>query len=158
MGNNTKLKKELTLLGVFSITSGTMISAGLFILPGLAYAKAGPAVILSYLIAGLLTIPGLLSQAELSTAMPKAGGSYYFITRSMGPAVGTIYGIITWFALAAISVRLSDLSIRGPEKTTLSTPPAVAAMYRMPTMTAVFLYVSMISSLFLYVYLTSGEL
>ncbi|MFC1670507.1 amino acid permease [Spirochaetota bacterium] len=95
-----KLQRELRLLDVFCITSGTMMSAGLFILPGLAYAKAGPAIIISYFIAGIATIPGLLSQAELSSAMPKAGGSYYFITRSLGPAVGTIYGIITWIALA----------------------------------------------------------
>jgi len=98
--NSNKLKKELRMSDVFAITTGTMMSSGIFILPGLAYAKAGPAVIFAYIIAGILTIPGMLSQAELSTAMPKAGGSYFFITRSMGPAVGTVYGIITWFALA----------------------------------------------------------
>ncbi len=95
-----ELKKELGILDVFSITTGTMISAGLFILPGLAHAKTGSSVVFSYFFAGLLAIPGMLSQAELSSAMPKAGGSYYFITRSMGPAIGTVYGLITWFALA----------------------------------------------------------
>ncbi len=38
------LKKELTLLDVFCIATGAMMSSGLFILPGLAYAKAGPLV------------------------------------------------------------------------------------------------------------------
>ena len=49
----------------------------LFILPGLAFAKAGPAVILSYILAGLLCVPTALSKAELTTAMPKAGGDYF---------------------------------------------------------------------------------
>ena len=95
-----KLTKELSLVGVFSITAGAMISSGLFILPGLAYQMAGPAVILSYLLAGLLATTGMLSQAELASAMPKAGGAYFYVNRSMGPAVGTVYGLITFLALA----------------------------------------------------------
>ncbi len=94
-----KLKKELSLLDVFSIASGVMISAGLFILPGIAYQKAGPAVILSYFLAGIFASAGMLSQAELASAMPKAGGTYFYVTRTMGPAVGTMYGLMTWLAL-----------------------------------------------------------
>lgn len=94
-----KLKKELNLLEVFCIASGAMISSGLFILPGLAHAQAGPAVVVSYLLAGLLAITGMLSQAELVSAMPKAGGTYFYVTRSMGPAVGTVDGLMTWFSL-----------------------------------------------------------
>ncbi|GAJ10953.1 unnamed protein product, partial [marine sediment metagenome] len=85
-----QLKKELGLLGVFAIAAGAMISSGLFILPGLAFAKAGPAMILAYIIAGILVIPAIFSKAELVTAMPKAGGDYFYITRSMGFTAGTI--------------------------------------------------------------------
>ncbi|MDP8234587.1 MAG: amino acid permease [Candidatus Saelkia tenebricola] len=95
-----KLKKELKLLDVFCIASGAMISSGLFILPGLAYAQAGPAVVISYFLAGLLAMTGMLSQAELVSAMPKAGGTYFYVARSMGPAVGTVDGLITWFSLS----------------------------------------------------------
>jgi amino acid transporter/mannitol/fructose-specific phosphotransferase system IIA component (Ntr-type) len=95
-----KLKKELNLLDVFCIASGAMISSGIFILPGLAHARAGPAVVVSYLIAGLLAMTGMLSQAELVSAMPKAGGDYFYVTRSMGPAVGTVGGLMTWFSLS----------------------------------------------------------
>ncbi|MBU1652202.1 amino acid permease, partial [bacterium] len=94
------LKKELNLLDVFCITLGAIMSTGLFLLPGLAYEKAGPAVIFSYFLAGLLATTGLLSQAELASAMPKAGGTYFYVTRSLGPAVGTVYGLITLVALA----------------------------------------------------------
>jgi len=95
-----ELKKELTLLDVFCITSGAIMSSGLFLLPGLAHARAGPAILISYLLAGLLATAGMLSQAELASAMPKAGGTYFYVTRSMGSAVGTIYGLITFLALA----------------------------------------------------------
>ena len=95
-----KLKKQLGLLGVFSIASGAMISSGLFILPGLVYASVGPAVILAYLIAGILILPALFAKAELSTAMPRAGGSYFFVERSMGSVAGTIGGFASWFSLS----------------------------------------------------------
>ncbi|MBI9015921.1 MAG: amino acid permease [Phycisphaerae bacterium] len=92
------LKKVLTVLDVFSISTGAMLS-GVFILPALAYETAGSAVLVSYLIAGALALTGLLSQAELASAMPKAGGTYFYVTRSMGSAVGTVYGLITWLAI-----------------------------------------------------------
>ncbi len=95
-----KLAKGLGLIQLSCIAIGAMISSGLFILPGLAYAQAGPAVIASYFIAGLLALSGVLSMAELTTAMPKAGGDYFYITRGMGPAVGTIAGLLSWFALS----------------------------------------------------------
>ena len=94
------LKKELGIIDIFSIAAGAMISSGLFVLPGIAYAKAGPSVILSYVIASILIIPAILSKAELTTAMPKAGGAYFFIDRSMGPLMGTIGGFAAWFSLA----------------------------------------------------------
>jgi basic amino acid/polyamine antiporter, APA family len=95
-----KFKKELKLIDVFCISTGAMISSGLFILPGLAHAKAGPAVVVSYFLAGLLALIGVLSISELSTAMPKAGGDYFFITRGFGPAIGTVAGMLSWFSLS----------------------------------------------------------
>ncbi|MCK4825751.1 amino acid permease, partial [bacterium] len=95
-----KLKKELGLLEVFCISSGAMISSGLFILPALAYAKTGAAVIIAYAIASLLIIPTVLSKAELTTAMPKTGGIYFFTDRSMGPMMGTLGGLTAWISLA----------------------------------------------------------
>ena len=95
-----KLKKELGLLDVFCIASGAMISSGLFILPGIASARTGPSLFISYIIASFLALPALLSKAELATAMPKAGGDYFFITRTMGLSVGTIGGAASWFSLS----------------------------------------------------------
>jgi APA family basic amino acid/polyamine antiporter len=94
-----KLRKELKLLDVFSIATGTTLSAGFFLLPGLAAIQAGPAIIAAYLIAAIPLIPGMFSIIELATAMPRAGGIYYFLDRTLGPAIGTIGGIGTWLAL-----------------------------------------------------------
>ncbi len=95
-----KLKKELGLFGVYSIATGVTLSAGFFLLPGLAAVEVGSGLPLAYLLAGLLITPGLVSMAELATAMPRAGGVYYFLDRSMGPLMGTVGGFGTWIALS----------------------------------------------------------
>jgi amino acid transporter/mannitol/fructose-specific phosphotransferase system IIA component (Ntr-type) len=116
-------KKELGLLDVFCLASGAMISSGLFILPGMAHARAGPAVIASYFLAALFALTGLLSQAELVSAMPKAGGTYFYVKRTMGPAMGAVDGLVTWFSLtlksafalvgmAAFTAYVIDLDVR----------------------------------------------
>ncbi|MBL1216492.1 MAG: amino acid permease [Planctomycetes bacterium] len=94
-----RLRKELSLLGVYTIATGTTLSAGFFLLPGFAVAEAGSAIVLAYAIAAIPMIPAMLSAIELATAMPRAGGAYYFLDRSLGPLVGTIGGIGTWAAL-----------------------------------------------------------
>lgn len=93
------LKKELTLFDVYAISTGAMFSSGFFLLPGLAAAQAGPAVVLAYLLASFFILPAMFSVAELSTAMPRAGGAYYFLDRALGPIVGTVGGLGTWLAL-----------------------------------------------------------
>ncbi len=94
-----RLKKELSLLHVYAIATGTTLSAGLFLLPGLAAVEAGPAIVLAYVLAAVPLIPAMLSIVELATAMPRAGGVYYFLDRALGPMVGTIGGMGTWLAL-----------------------------------------------------------
>ncbi|WGK69635.1 amino acid permease [Candidatus Haliotispira prima] len=94
------MKKHIGLGGVFSIATGAMISSGIFILPGLAFAQLGPAVSLAYLIAGLFAFVGCFSIIELATAMPKDGGDYYYIHKTFGGLIGSISGIFGWFALS----------------------------------------------------------
>ncbi|MED5198826.1 MAG: APC family permease, partial [Gemmatimonadota bacterium] len=93
------LKKELGLFDVYAIATGATLSSGFFLLPGLAAVGVGSGLPLAYLLAGLLIVPGLVSMAELATAMPRAGGVYYFLDRSMGPLMGTVGGFGTWIAL-----------------------------------------------------------
>ncbi len=95
----TKLKKEIGLFGVYAIAAGTTLSAGFFLLPGLAAISAKETLVLAYIVAAIPLIPSMFSIIELATAMPKAGGVYYFLDRTMGPFIGTIGGVGTYLAL-----------------------------------------------------------
>ncbi len=99
MAKKEGLKKELGLLEVFTISTGAMFSSGFFLLPGLASQYTGPSVFLAYLVSGILILPAMFSMAEISTALPRSGGAYFFLDRSLGPLAGTIGGLGTYFAL-----------------------------------------------------------
>jgi amino acid transporter/mannitol/fructose-specific phosphotransferase system IIA component (Ntr-type) len=93
------LDRHLTLFDVYAISTGAMFSSGFFLLPGIAFAIAGPSIIFAYLVSGLMILPAMLSQAELAAAMPRAGGAYFFLDRSFGPMIGTVGGLGTWTAM-----------------------------------------------------------
>jgi amino acid transporter len=95
-----ELERDLGLPSVLAISIGAMIGSGIFILPALALEIAGPAVIFAYLLAGLLVVPAAVSKSEMATAMPEAGGTYIYIERGMGPLLGTVAGVGTWFSLS----------------------------------------------------------
>ncbi len=95
-----ELERDLGLLAILAISIGAMVGSGIFILPALALAEAGPAVIAAYLLAGFFVLPAALSKSEMATAMPEAGGTYLYIERGMGPLLGTVAGIGTWFSLS----------------------------------------------------------
>jgi basic amino acid/polyamine antiporter, APA family len=100
---DTLLEKKLGLMDVYAICTGAMFASGFFLLPGIAAANAGPAVVLAYFVSSLLMVPAMYSIAELSSAMPRAAGTYFFIHRSMGPLAGTIGGLGAWLVLIAKS-------------------------------------------------------
>ena len=99
-GREQTLSKELGLIGVFSIAAGAMISSGLFILPGIAFAIAGPSIIIAYVLASLLCVPVLVAKIELVTAMPRSGAAYFHTGRSLGLLAGTVAGFCNWAALS----------------------------------------------------------
>jgi amino acid transporter/nucleotide-binding universal stress UspA family protein len=109
------LSRDLGLISIVSISTGAMVGAGIFILPGVAADLAGPAVVLSFIVAGLIALTAALSVSELATAMPASGGAYVFISRSMGPFMGSIAGWGVWislilkgsFALVGLSAYMS---------------------------------------------------
>ena len=99
MSKSKGLLKDIKVFGVYSIAAGSTLSAGFFLLPGLAAAEVGSALILAYIIATIPLIPAIFSKIELATAMPRAGGVYFILDRTLGPYFGTIGGIGTWFTL-----------------------------------------------------------
>ena len=98
-----RLEQKLGLIDVYAICTGAMFASGFFLLPGIAAANAGPAVVLAYAVSSLLMVPAMYSIAELSSAMPRAAGTYFFIHRSLGPLAGTIGGLGAWVVLIAKS-------------------------------------------------------
>jgi amino acid transporter len=102
-GGTERLEKQLGLMDVYAICTGAMFASGFFLLPGIAAANAGPSVVLAYFVSSLLMVPAMYSIAELSSAMPRAAGTYFFIHRSMGPLAGTIGGLGAWLVLIAKS-------------------------------------------------------
>ncbi|MFC7114193.1 APC family permease [Natronoarchaeum sp. GCM10025703] len=94
-----ELKRDLGLYSAVTLSMGAMIGGGIFVLPAVGYKKAGPAIIVAYLLAGLIVLPNALSKAEMATAMSEDGGTYIYIDRAMGPLFGTIAGIGVWFSL-----------------------------------------------------------
>jgi amino acid transporter len=92
----TQLERTLRLKEALMIGVGTMVGAGIFVLPGGAAALAGPASSAAFVIAVLTA----LSASELATAMPASGGPYHFINRGLGPLFGSIAGLGNWLGLA----------------------------------------------------------
>ncbi len=105
--SDEELAKDLGLVSAMTIGIGTMIGAGIFVLPGVAAQEAGPVVVVSFLIGGLIAMVNALSVSELGTAMPKAGGGYYYVNRALGPMFGSVAGLGDWLGLAFASAFYS---------------------------------------------------
>ena len=101
--DDTELERTIGLAGGLAIGIGTMIGAGIFVFPGLAAGNAGLAAALSFAIGGVIALLVALPASELATAMPRSGGGYFFISRSMGTAYGAVVGLGLWLGLVFAS-------------------------------------------------------
>lgn len=99
----TELERTIGLVGGLAIGVGTMVGAGIFVFPGIAAGEAGPAAAVSYAIGMVIALLVALPASELATAMPKSGGGYYFVSRSLGALAGTVVGISLWLGLVFAS-------------------------------------------------------
>jgi len=94
-----ELARDLGFLEAYTIGVGTMIGAGIFVLPGIVANNAGPAGMISFLIGGAVSLLTALSLSELATGMPKAGGSYYYVNTALGSFFGSVVGWAMWGGL-----------------------------------------------------------
>ena len=97
--SESQLERNIGFLEAMTLGGGTMIGAGIFILPGIAAEGAGPASAVSFLIAGFVALLAALSLSELATGMPVAGGSYHYVNRALGGFFGSIVGWGMWSGL-----------------------------------------------------------
>lgn len=94
------LSRDLGLFTVTMIGVGGMIGAGVFVLTGIAAGVAGPALVLAFMLNGLVTLFTAMAYAELGSAFPEAGGGYLWVKEGLGGAQGFLAGWMSWFAHA----------------------------------------------------------
>ncbi|MEU9495149.1 amino acid permease [[Kitasatospora] papulosa] len=90
-------QRHLTMLGL-----GGVIGAGLFVGSGAGIAVAGPAVVVSYLIAGALAMLVMRMLGEMSAAMPASGSFSVHAERALGRWAGFSVGWLYWFLLVVV--------------------------------------------------------
>jgi len=96
----TELARDMGLMHVTMIGIGAMIGAGIFVLTGMAAGVAGPALILVFLLNGIVTGFTAMSYAELGSCFPEAGGGYLWVKEALPQPNGFLSGWISWFAHA----------------------------------------------------------
>ncbi len=95
----TTLSRELNLLQITMMGVGMMIGAGVFIGIGNTARIAGPGgMILTFALNGVIALFVAMSYAELSSAIPRAGGAYNFARIAFGRAPSFLAGWMEWFA------------------------------------------------------------
>ena len=95
----TELSRELSLFHLTMMGLGMMIGAGVFIGIGNSIKIAGPGgVILTFALNGVLALCTAMAYAELSSAIPKAGGAMHFARIAFGKGPSFIAGWAEWFA------------------------------------------------------------
>ena len=98
-GVASELSRELTLFHITMMGLGMMIGAGVFIGIGNTIHHAGPGgVILTFAFNGVVAMLTAMSYAELSSAVPRAGGAYNFARLAFGKGPSFVAGWMEWFA------------------------------------------------------------
>ncbi|MCH8067733.1 MAG: amino acid permease [Candidatus Marinimicrobia bacterium] len=111
----TGLRRSLTLLDSTMINVGTIIGSGIFLVPTTValYLESSSLVLGLWIVAGIVTLFGALSVAELGAAMPKAGGQFVYLREAYGPIWGFLYGwatfaVINTGSIAAVAVAFAS--------------------------------------------------
>jgi APA family basic amino acid/polyamine antiporter len=108
------LRRELGLWSALAIVIGTAIGSGIFLVPtDMVRAVGSPGMVfVVWIFGGVLTLFGALTYAELSAALPDAGGEYVYLNAAYGPLFGFIYGWTqTWVAKSASIATLATAFI-----------------------------------------------
>lgn len=132
------LRKQLRLKDLVGFGVGIVIGTGIFTLTGVqAKENAGPAVIVAFAIAGVVSLLAALCYAELASAVPTAGSAYTYAYATLGEVFAWIIGwdLILEFALGAAVVArswsgyLADLFSLPPSLFTEEAPVNIGAIF-----------------------------
>ena len=103
------LKRALTATNLTMLGIGAIIGTGIFVLTGTVAAQnAGPAVLLSFVLAGVASVFAALCYAEFASLVPMAGSAYTYGYATLGEIVAWIIGwdLILEYALGAVTVAI----------------------------------------------------
>ena len=92
--HNSQLVRGLGLTGTTSLVVGTIIGTGIFLKTAVMSQTVGTPqlVLLAWVAAGVLSLAGALTYAELGVLLPRAGGEYVYLRRAYGNAPAFLYG------------------------------------------------------------------
>lgn len=149
-GEGGSLRRTLGLWQLTMISIGATLGTGIFVVLGEAVPKAGPAVTLSFVIAGLTALFSALSYAELAGTIPVAGSSYSYAYATMGELIAWICGwclVLEYgVSVAAVAVgwgeylnELLDGTIGVTIPDPLSAPPGDGGVFNLPALIVVLL-------------------
>ncbi len=104
-----ELKRTLSAANLTSLGVGAIIGAGIFVMTGQAAAQhAGPAIILSFVLAGLCCAFAALCYAELAAMLPVSGSAYSYAYASLGELFAWIMG---WLLLLEYGIAASTVAV-----------------------------------------------
>lgn len=104
-----ELKRTLTAANLVSLGIGCIIGAGIFVMTGQAAAQyAGPAIILSFVLAGLCCAFAALCYAELASMLPVSGSAYSYAYASLGEVLAWVMG---WLLLLEYGIAASTVAV-----------------------------------------------
>lgn len=105
----TRLKRVLGPVGLTSLGVGAIIGTGIFVLIGeVAHQKAGPAVMLSFVVAGMACLFAALCYAEFASMVPVAGSAYTYAYATLGEVMAWIIGwdLVLEYAVGSATVAV----------------------------------------------------
>ena len=110
----SELKRTLDLKDAISIVAGSMIGCGIFIVSTYIAQDTNSAIllILTWILAGFITMLGALSYGELSSTIPSEGGQYIYLKKIFSDKLAFIYGwtlflVIQTGTLAAVNIAMA---------------------------------------------------
>lgn len=103
------LKRTLSLVSITAMGIGAIVGTGIFVLTGVAAARyAGPGLILSFVVAGVVSGLAALCYAEFASVVPIAGSAYTYSYATLGELIAWIIGwdLILEYAVGAAAVSI----------------------------------------------------
>ena len=143
-----ELKRSLGRSALLFFSVGSIVGSGIFVILGVAIPKAGPAVLLSFVLAGFAALFSALSYAEMASTVPASGSSYSYAYVTLGEvvawAVGWMLMLEYGVSVAAVAVGwgeylnafLNSFGVQIPEA--FANPPGEGGVFNVPALIVVF--------------------